>query len=31
MVGFMIGILTGWIGGVLLTCILTIGSDRNDR
>lgn len=30
MLNFMIGVVSGWIMGVLLTCILTIGSDHND-
>lgn len=31
MLGFMIGLLTGWIGGVFITCILTLGRESDDR
>lgn len=30
MIGFVIGLLTGWIGGVFMTCVLMLGSETND-
>lgn len=30
MLGFLIGLLTGWVGGVFMACILMLGSETND-